>query len=107
MFHPINCNKSITNKSGTLLTISKSSSDELQKVQLVKDGNPITPSTRGLGSSNFPVQPPIGGRPVSGVNPTRTAPTLINQGLGGSGNPAGAIYHQLKRYIKMSLISSL
>jgi len=45
------------------------------------------------GPSNFPVSPPSGGRPsrpVSGVNPYRTPPKLVDQGLGAAANPAGA-----------------
>lgn len=46
----------------------------------------------GQGPSNFPT-PPSGGRPsrnVPGVNPYRTAPKIVDQGLGAPANPAGA-----------------
>ena len=45
------------------------------------------------GPSNFPVSPPSGGqpsRPLSGVNPYRITPKVVDQGLGGAANPAGA-----------------
>lgn len=65
-----------------------------RQVILVKtDGNPITPPTRGSGPSNFPIAPPSGSRPsrsVTGINPYRTAPKLVDQRLGAGGNPAGA-----------------
>ena len=55
--------------------------------------NPLTPPTTRSGPSNFPT-PSSGGtpsRPVSGLNPYRTAPRVIDTGLGGAGaNPAGA-----------------
>jgi hypothetical protein len=58
-----------------------------RQVILVKtDGNPITPPTRGSGPSNFP----IALRSVTGINPYRTVPKLVDQGLGVGGNPAGA-----------------
>jgi hypothetical protein len=65
------------------------------KVILAKaeGSNPLTPPTTRSGPSNFPT-PSSGGtpsRPVSGLNPYRTAPRVIDTGLGGAGaNPAGA-----------------
>ena len=60
-----------------------------RQVLLVKaEGNPVTPPTRGSGPSNFPV----GGRPsrpVSGMNPYRIPPKVVDQGLGAGANPAG------------------
>jgi putative component of toxin-antitoxin plasmid stabilization module len=64
------------------------------KVILAKaeGSNPLTPPTTRSGPSNFPT-PPSGGtpsRPVSGLNPYRTAPRVIDTGLGGAGgNPGG------------------
>jgi hypothetical protein len=66
--------------------------DNDQQVIFAKgEGNPITPPTN-RGPSNFPT-PPSGGRPsrpVSGLNPYRTAPKVVDQGLGAAANPAGA-----------------
>ena len=65
-----------------------------QQVILAKRGwNPITPPTKDHGPSCFPT-PPSGGRPsrpVSGVNPYRVPPKVVNQGqgLGAGANPAG------------------
>ena len=65
-----------------------------QQVIFVKgEGNPITPPTN-RGPSSFPT-PPSGGRPsqpATGTNPYiyRTLPKVVNQGLGGAPNPAGA-----------------
>jgi hypothetical protein len=55
------------------------------------EGNPITPPTN-RGPSHLPT-PPSGGqpsRPVTGVNPYRVPPKVVNQGLGAGANPAGA-----------------
>lgn len=65
-----------------------------QQVILAKaeGSNPVTPPTRGSGPTNFPT-PLSGGRPsrtVSGVNPYRTLPKLVDQGLGTGANQAGA-----------------
>ena len=64
-----------------------------QQVILVKvDSNPAPIPTRGSGPNNFPVSPPSGGRPsrpVTGVNPYRTPPKVVDRGLGGAPNLAG------------------
>ena len=54
------------------------------------DGNPVTPPTN-RGPSNFPT-PPSGGRPNRPVYVPqyRTAPKVVDQGLGAGANPAGA-----------------
>jgi hypothetical protein len=68
--------------------------DNDQQVIFVKgEGNPITPPTN-RGPSSFPT-PPSGGRPsrpATGINPYiyRTLPKVVDQGLGGAPNPAGA-----------------
>jgi len=52
------------------------------------DGNPITPPTNRR-PSNFP-SGTTGGRRAPHVNPYRTPPKLVDQGLGAVANPAGA-----------------
>ena len=52
------------------------------------NGNPVTPSTRGSGPSNFPVSP--FSRPVSGVNPYHTPSKVVDQGLGAGGGGGNA-----------------
>ena len=54
------------------------------------EGNPVTPPTN-RGPSNFPT-PPSGGRPSQPVYVPkyRTAPKIVNPGLGAGANPAGA-----------------
>ena len=66
--------------------------DNDQKVILAKTGDSATsvPTSPGRGQpSNFP---PSGGRPSRPVyvSKYRTAPKLVDQGLGAGGNPAGA-----------------
>jgi hypothetical protein len=69
--------------------------DNDRHVILAKTGDsvPSGPTSTGRGQpSNFPT-PPSRGRPsrsVSGVNPYRTAPKVVDQGLGAAANPAGA-----------------
>jgi hypothetical protein len=69
--------------------------DNDRHVILAKTGDsaPSGPTSTGRGQpSNFPT-PPSAGRPsrsVSGVNPYRTAPKVVDQGLGAAANPAGA-----------------
>jgi hypothetical protein len=69
--------------------------DNDRHVILAKTGDsaPSGPTSTGRGQpSNFPT-PPSGGRPsrsVSGVNPYRTAPKVVDQGLDAAANPAGA-----------------
>ncbi len=65
-----------------------------QKVILVKtgDSSPSVPTSPGRGQpSNFPT-PPAGGRPSRPVYVPkyRTAPKVVDQGLGAGANPAGA-----------------
>lgn len=61
-----------------------------RQVILVKsDGNPVIPPTRRSKPSNFPITPPRPSRPVSGVNPYRIPPKVVNQGPGGAANPGG------------------
>ena len=70
--------------------------DDQQVILAKAEGNPVTPPTRGSSPTNFPTATPprpSGGRPsrpVSGVNPHRTPPRVVDQGLGGAANPAGA-----------------
>lgn len=69
-----------------------------QQVILVERDSSGTPSNvpsnigrQGQSPSNFPT-PPSGGRPsrpVSGVNPYRVPPKIIDQGLGAARNPGG------------------
>jgi hypothetical protein len=69
--------------------------DNDRHVILAKTGDsaPSGPTSTGRGQpSNFPT-PPSAGRPsrsVSGVNPYRTAPKVVDQGLDAAANPAGA-----------------
>ena len=65
--------------------------DNHRQVILAKaEGNPVTPPTN-RGPSNFPT-PPSGGRPSQPVYVPkyRTAPKIVNPGLGAGANPAGA-----------------
>ena len=65
--------------------------DNDRQVILAKaEGNPVTPPTN-RGPSNFPT-PPSGGRPSQPVYVPkyRTAPKIVNPGLGAGANPAGA-----------------
>lgn len=62
-----------------------------QQVILAKaESNPVTPPTN-RGPSNFPT-PPFGGRPSRPVYVPkyRTAPKVVDPGLGAAANPAGA-----------------
>lgn len=67
--------------------------DDKQVILAKAEGsNPVTPPTTRSGPSNFPT-PPSGGQPsppVSSLNPFRTAPRIVDQGLDAGGNPAGA-----------------
>ena len=68
--------------------------DNHQKVILVKtgDSSPSVPTSPGRGQPNpFPT-PPAGGRPSRPVYVPkyRTAPKVVDQGLGAAANPAGA-----------------
>ena len=80
-----------TGTSAILTQKDHESSLNMDEVFLLKadDSPSITPTGRGQ-PTNFPVAPPSGGRPVPGVNPYRTAPKLVHQGLGAGANPAGA-----------------
>jgi len=69
--------------------------DNDRQVILAKTGDsaPSVPTSPGRGQpTNFPT-PPSGGRPsrnVPGVNPYRVPPKVVDQGLSGAANPAGA-----------------
>ena len=63
--------------------------DDRQVILAGIGDKPNSPATQG--PSNFPIAPPHGrgsGKPLSGVNPYRTAPKLIDTGVGA--NTAGA-----------------
>jgi hypothetical protein len=68
--------------------------NDRQVIMVKTDGNPITPPTRGSGPSNLPTRgawinpSPFPRRSGTGINPYRTTPKLVNQGLGPGGNPA-------------------
>jgi len=73
--------------------LSEQEFNSFEDVILAKTGDsaPSVPTSTGRGQpNNFPVAPPSGGRPVPGVNPYRTAPKVVDQGLGAGANPAGA-----------------
>ena len=66
--------------------------DPNSRVILVKtgDSSPSVPTSAGRGQpSNFP-SGSTGGRRTPHVNPYRTPPKLVDQGLGAGANPAGA-----------------
>ena len=66
--------------------------DPNSRVVLIKtgDSSPSVPTSPGRGQqSNFPIGT-TGGRRTLHVNPYRTSPKLVDQGLGAAGNPAGA-----------------
>ena len=61
-----------------------------RQVILVKsESNPSPLPTRGSTPSNFPTPGRKPSRPVPGVNPYRTAPKIVDNGLGLGANPAG------------------
>ena len=73
-----------------LLSAQEFHSFEGQVILAKADGNPVTPPTN-RGPSNFST-PPSGGRPNRPVYVPkyRTAPKVVDQGLGAGANPAGA-----------------